>query len=132
MFFNSIYNDYGLVIRIDNVSHVIDYSHDGISVSPVTHTYLALDRQFEYFLPKPYSNCDDLNKHRSQSSLYKLIAQSKYDYSQKFCLQQCLQELVYKECNCMDSRFALLRNVSVCSKAIELECDFYKVDQSLT
>ncbi len=64
-FFNSIKDDYGLVVRIDNVSRVIDYSYNGIFVSPGLHTYLALERQFRTSLPRPFSNCENLNNFKS-------------------------------------------------------------------
>ena len=44
-------SSYGLVIRIDNVSHVIDYLDGGIFVSPGMQVYLALDRQFKTSSP---------------------------------------------------------------------------------
>ena len=100
MLYNSITDSFGLVIRIDNVSQIVDYSHDGLFVSPGLQTYLALDRQFKTSLPKPYSNCEDLSNFKSD--LYDLISQSKYNYTQNFCLQQCFQELLYKNCKCSD------------------------------
>ena len=57
-----------------------------------------------------------------KSNLYDLILQSKYTYTQSFCLQQCYQELLYKECNCLDSGFASLRNTSYCSNPLQLYC----------
>ena len=114
--------DSGLVIRFDNVSHVVDYSYDGIFISPGYRTYLALDRQFKTSLWKPYSNCDDLSDGNFKSDLFKLISHSKYSYTQKFCLQQCFQELIYKECDCLDSDFASLRNANFCMTDVSIEC----------
>ena len=122
--FNSIIDNYGLVVRINNVSHAIDYSHDGIFVSPGFHTFLALERQFSTTLPKPYSSCDDLDASSFDSDLFNLISKSKYQYTQKFCLIQCMQELFTKMCNCGSSDFALLRNASFCGSLVEIECDF--------
>ena len=123
MLYNSITDNFGLVIRIDNVSQKVDYSHDGIFVSPGLQTYLALDRQFKTSLPKPYSNCDDLSDGNFKSDLYDLISsQSKYNYTQTFCLQQCFQELLYTECKCSDSNFASLRNMSYCMSPDEIKC----------
>ena len=115
------------MIRVDNVSHIIDYGQDGIYVSAGTKAYLALSRQFKSSLPKPYSDCDDLSINHFNSNLYNLIKQSKYDYTQQFCLSQCLQELVIKTCNCSDSvDFAVLRNVSSCSSTLQVDCALYK------
>ena len=122
MFYNSINNDYGLVVRIDNVSHVIDYSKDGIFISAGTHTYLAVNREFKTSLPKPYSNCDDLSTNSFSSDLYNLISNSKYVYSQKFCLQQCLQDLLIQKCNCSASFFTSIRNGLFCSSNNQTIC----------
>jgi len=112
----------GLVVRIDNVSVVLDYSHDGIFALPGIQTFLALDRQFKTTLHKPYSICDDLNTNNFNSNLFDLISQSKYTYTQTFCIQQCFQELLYKECKCKDSDFASLENASYCSNTLQLQC----------
>ena len=125
-FFNSIINDYGLIIRVDNQSHVIDYQHGGIFVSAGTSNYLALNRQFKTSLPKPYSECEDLSSGNYPSTLYNLIIHSKYDYTQQFCLQQCLQELTIKTCNCSDIDSASLRNVSSCASLNQTSCILYK------
>jgi hypothetical protein len=114
MFFNSLIDNYGLVIRVDNVSHVIDYSHDGIFIASGFHTYISLERQIKTILPSPYSDCYDFSTNSFNSDLYNLITNSKYDYTQKFCLQQCFQELLFNELNCSDADFALLRNISYC------------------
>ena len=122
MFYNSIYNGHGLVVRIENVSHVIDYSNDGIFIPSGSHTYLALNREFKTSLPKPYSECEDLNSNDFSSDLYKLIFYSKYEYTQQFCLQQCLQELMIQTCNCSNTALASIRNVSGCSSTTQINC----------
>jgi hypothetical protein len=77
---NSITDNFGLVIRIDNVSQIVDYSHDGIFIPPGLQTYLALDRQFKTSLATvKMSPCN------FKSDLYDLISQSKYNYTQIFC-----------------------------------------------
>jgi hypothetical protein len=123
-FFNSIKDDYGLVIRIDNVSRVIDYSFNGIFVSPGLHTYLALDRQFRTNLPYPFSDCENLSMGNFKSDLFDLITESKYDYTQIFCLQQCYQQLCLQRCNCCDSNFALIKNASLCVTNSQIKCAF--------
>jgi hypothetical protein len=121
MFFNSLSNDYGLLIRIDNISHVIDYSLNGIYVSPGSHTYMSLSRDYRETLPKPYSNCDNLESFNSD--LYTLIFHSKYEYRQKFCLEQCFQELSIQICNCSVTFVASLRaNISLCSSLSQIQC----------
>ena len=53
--------------------------------------YVAIERQLEFKMPKPYSNCDmDKNLPFSFSSyLYNLIHNSGYDYSQQLCFNLC-------------------------------------------
>ena len=120
--FNSINSDYGLIVRIDNISHVIDYSLGGISVSAGTHTYLALNREFKTSLPKPYSNCDDLSTNNFNSDLYNQIIKSKYEYTQQFCLVQCFQELSIQTCNCSFASFASVKNESSCLNENQIQC----------
>jgi len=122
MFFNSLLYDYGLLIRIDNVSHVIHYLNGGIFIPHGSTTFIALNRQFKTSLPKPYSDCDDLTKTSFNSILFNLIDQSVYEYTQKFCLEQCLQELFVHVCNCSYLDLANLRNTGFCSNAAQLEC----------
>jgi hypothetical protein len=133
MFFNSVIDSLGLLIRIDNISHVIDYLTDGISISPGYQTNLALNRQFRENLPKPYSNCDDFKNmnYDFNYNLYNLISQSKYVYTQKFCLQQCLQNLFVNSCNCCISDSVCLTNASICSSESQLECAFFKTYKGL-
>ena len=64
---------------MDNVSHVFDYSANGIFISAGAHIYLALNRQFR--TTKPYGNCDDLSINNFKSNLYDLIYLSQYDYT---------------------------------------------------
>ena len=117
----------GIVVRIDNVSHVIDHSHDGIIVSPGFVTNVALTREFKSTLPKPYSNCELENSKddiQSKSDLFNLIWHSSYDYSQNFCLQQCLQKLLVSECKCRSASSPSVINASICGTTKEIECDF--------
>ena len=125
---NSILNEYGLVIRIDNVSHVIDYLDDGIFISPGTNAFISLDRQFKTTLPKPYSNCDDLSMENFNSPLYTLITESKYEYTQKFCLEQCLQELFVRVCNCSTSEIDSLNRANYCSLEYQQKCIYQTYD----
>jgi len=130
MFFNSIFNDFGLVIRIDNVSHIIDYMQDGIFVPAGSHTFMSLNRQYKSSLPKPYSECEDLSSNNFNSDLYNLIANSKYAYTQQYCLLQCFQTLAINLCNCSLSYIDSLRNVRVCASSSEFDCVFNDVFRS--
>jgi len=119
-FYNSVRGGQGLIVRVSNVSHPIDHALDGILISAGTNANLALSREFKSSLPKPYSNCDFDSESSianfDGSELFNLIKPSPFEYTQKFCLNQCLQQLVFKKCNCVFSFFkSVINNASICS-----------------
>ena len=116
-YFNSISKGQGLLIRIDNVSHLIDHALDGILVSAGMTTNIELSRVFKSTLPKPYSNCDfdSVETASFSSDLFNLIQKSPIEYTQQFCLNECLQKLIFKECNCVISFFKSVINASICT-----------------
>jgi hypothetical protein len=121
-FYNSVNGGQGLIVRISNLSHPIDHALDGILISAGTNANLVLSREFKSSLPKPYSNCDldsdTPSANFEGSELFNLIKKSPFEYTQKFCLNQCLQQLVFKKCNCVVSYFkSVINNASVCSNA---------------
>jgi hypothetical protein len=123
--FNSIWGGSGAIIRIDNVSHVIDHIRDGIFVSPGSSTYVALNREFKTILPKPYSNCEIESYDKLtyfDSELYRLIKNSYYDYTQNFCLEQCLLKLLVEKCGCQLSFFRSVINSKICFSDSEINC----------
>jgi hypothetical protein len=120
-YLNSINGGKGAVIRIENTSFKIDFGEDGIQVASGASTNLVINREFKSSLPKPYSNCEDLSNGFS-SNLYNLILNSKYDYSQQFCLMQCLQQLFLEKCNCILSIFGSVFKASGCVSFSDYEC----------
>ena len=77
-----------------------------------------MSREFKSTLPRPYSNCDferDQSFSNSNSVLFNLIQQSPIEYTQQFCLNQCLQQLILQKCNCVFSFFKSVLNASICS-----------------
>ena len=126
-YFNSIAGGRGAIIRIDNVSHAIDYARDGIQISTGFSTSIALKRVFKSSLPKPYSDCDidDVTSSSTiYSDLYTLIVKSPVEYTQKYCLIQCLQKLAFDKCNCTYSFFGSVIKGNVCTTNDELNCAF--------
>ena len=126
-YFNSIAGGRGAIIRIDNVSHAIDYARDGIQISTGFSTSIALKRVFKSSLPKPYSDCDidDVTSSSTiYSDLYTLIVKSPVEYTQKYCLIQCLQKLAFDKCNCTYSFFGSVIKGNVCTSNDELNCAF--------
>ena len=54
---------------------------------------IPIEREFNFYMSKPYSNCEIDNNSPSaslfESELYSIISYSKYQYSQELCFYQC-------------------------------------------
>jgi hypothetical protein len=123
----SLFNDAkGLLVRINNSSYLVDQSLDGIRISPGLRTNLAISREFNFIMPQPYSNCLVDSQFRNyDSDLFRLILNSPYQYSQKFCLEQCFQREVLSQCNCTASVFvSLYKDAHQCGNTYEILCGF--------
>ena len=113
--FNSANAGSGVLVRVDNVSHVVDHMIDGIQVASGQNMFISLSREFRTSLPKPYSLCDlEPQNPYFNSDLYNLITKSKYDYTQSFCVQQCFQNLAIQKCNCTFSLIVSLYDSLAC------------------
>ena len=120
---NSKNGGLGALVRIDNVTSFVDHLNDGILISTGVITSLVLKEELKYKLPEPYSTCNlDNDRPSFDSYLYNLIANSRYNYTQTFCLIQCFQQLVIEKCNCTVSAFANVMNASVCSVLDDYNC----------
>jgi hypothetical protein len=120
-FFNSILGGRGAIIRIDNNSYTIDHALGGITVPSGFVTNVALKREFKESLPKPYGDCETEN----DSIFYKIIRNSTiYDYTQSFCLIQCLQELAILNCNCSIPLFVSIfdKTIRICASFEDFGC----------
>ena len=107
----------GAIFRIENSSYLSFNGANDILVSPGFQTNIALNREFNFMLPRPFSECEiDLNspKFRSNSDLYNFIVNSNYQYSQSLCFMQCLQEIVIKKYNCSIGFWLSLFNEQTC------------------
>ncbi len=123
--YNSIWGGTGAILRIDNVSHVIDHIKDGVFVSPGTSTYVSVNREFKTILPKPYSDCliESYDKTTNfDSELYRLIKNSSFDYTQSFCLEQCLNKLQFEMCGCQTSFFKTVISPKICFSDNDFYC----------
>ena len=123
--FNAYTGGIGALIRIDNSSYLTNFQFDGISVSPGFQTRVSMTRSFKSILPQPYSNCliDNQTNSGFHSSLFDLIQNSAYKYTQPFCFWQCSQRTVLKECNCTDpSIISLIPNSGQCLTSSEIRC----------
>jgi hypothetical protein len=119
-FFNSLLGGKGAMVRVDNLTHVIDHNVEGIYVSPGACTNLALRREIKATLPQPYSNCKidqgkDSLYDSADSELFNKIKSSPYDYTQSFCLKQCLQKLIIDKCKCRFTIMASVLEAEICS-----------------
>ena len=65
----------GALVRIGNGSYFTDNSNNNIFLSPGFNTYVSLEREFKFMLPKPYSNCliDNQTNAGFHSELFDLI-----------------------------------------------------------
>ena len=114
----------GAVIRIENSSYSTDDSHGGGTfVSPGEETFIAIERELQSMLPKPYSNCEiELNSPPFKVDLefYNLIRKSSYAYSQQLCLLQCMHKYSIDMLKCSIPFGISLYNYSLCD-LIEFE-----------
>ena len=105
-------NGLGALFQIGNNSYITYYGVNGIRVAPGYSTNIAVDREFNSIMPKPYSNCDIDSMFKLDSDLFNLISQSKYQYTQQLCLTQCFQQYLINHLNCTVSLILNLFNVT--------------------
>ena len=122
--FNSVGQGVGAIIRIDNVTNVIDHVTDGILASAGFYTNIALGRENKFIMKAPYSECvldNDLYTHQN-SFIYEAILNSGYTYSQQFCLSQCAQKLIIDMCGCYIPFLSSVFNGSKCNTDASFTC----------
>jgi hypothetical protein len=128
-FLNSLLGGKGALIRVDNITHVVKHIFDGVSASPGMSTSIALKREFKSTLPQPFSDCVvDQGKYNffdTSSDLFNKIKSSPYDYTQSFCLQQCIQQYLNEKCSCGFAPF-WTREIfpNVCDNLDKIWCTF--------
>ena len=106
---------FGAIVRIGNNSFSTLSDTNGLFASPGYNTFISVDREFKSMLPKPYSECElDPNS----SYLYDLIAESKYVFSQEFCLIQCMQKNIIHKYDCSFPLFPSIFNSSWCNSTV--------------
>jgi hypothetical protein len=108
----------GAIIRVDNVTSIIDHGADAIYASAGSVTNIALGRENKFTMKSPYSDCilDNDVTTPFDSDIYNSILASKFSYNQQFCMIKCAQKLVIKECGCSFPYFeSVYTSVSVCT-----------------
>jgi hypothetical protein len=93
-------------------------------------TSIALKREFKSTLPQPYSDCVvDQGKYNffdTSSDLFNKIKSSPYDYTQSFCLQQCMQQYLIEKCSCGFAPFWTKEIFpNVCDNSNQTKCTIY-------
>lgn len=110
---------YKLKIYIDNQSSIfrpkkLDYS--GMIVNS-GGTFFKIDRKYIENLPSPYNSCVKQNTDKYVSYLFEYFIKNNKTYSQKDCLELCLEESSLDKCNCSKNLgviFECPRNKSDC------------------
>ena len=122
--FNSYTGGNGFILRIENNSYLTDHNADGIYISPGIIANIAVERTFRLNLPEPYSNCDldNASPRDYQSDLYEKILNSQYEYSQQFCLNQCIQKQIISICNCSYPFMLSLFEADQCNNQAQIIC----------
>ena len=88
----------GLIVKVVNSSKIA--IADGISIPPGFVSSVAIERYFLLSLPKPYSDCDDLDDLERKSELYEFIAKSGQKYRQSDCFNLYFQRTIIQKCAC--------------------------------
>ena len=114
---------YGLNLIIENNTYLSSNKWNWIGLDGGTINYMPIQRKFSFKMPKPYSECDIDNDSPGHfdSVYYNRILNSPYQYSQEFCLIQCLQDKVLKLCNCTYPFYLALVD-QVCQNDANLNC----------
>ena len=120
---SNYYQGLGYIVRIENGTY-LENNLDGIKVSSGFQTDINLNRGFDFYLEKPYSDCVLPNDHKKNfnSDLYDLIFQSNYQYQRHLCKIQCIQKISIEMCNCTIPTLLSLFNSSICKTDFELKC----------
>ena len=121
--FNSIAGKGGYV-RIENSSYLNDDTLDGIFLTPGLSPSISIQRKFDFYLPKPYSNCDIAEESPGlyNSDLYDRIYYSPYTYTQQLCFTQCFQKRLIETCNCTDPQVLSLFSSITCETSLQQQC----------
>ena len=96
----------GLQVFIHNNSY-FSSSTEGVYVETGRQTDIAIKKTFTYRAPKPHSECQELTDFSSKS--YDYIMHQNGQYSQKDCLEVCLQNIIIENCKCFYGGLPILK-----------------------
>ena len=112
-------------MKVHNQSEKAFTLHSGINIKAGQRTYIGINRVFTSKLEKPYSNClkeletedPDLKRY---FGYFNDLGVDYYD--QNFCFKICSQDLLLKQCGCVDLFTPAINNASYCGSDVELKC----------
>jgi hypothetical protein len=134
-------SDFGLTVQIGpyvNFNKYMSSFYDGLivfvhnqtsrptSTSPIKieigkMTSISLKRTFTHNQPSPYTDCQDLSSFKS--TLFNLVKQSTYSYSQTDCFHLCLQRDIINTCGCYYTRYTqIYETTQPCLNLTQLDC----------
>lgn len=115
----------GIFVNIHNQSILPNLNSERILVPVGFDTALNVKRKFTSRLPKPYGNClDDTSNQSSFSSFYFdfIVKTKSIPYTQKYCFELCVQNLIVKNCGCANFVLPFLNESStVCIETDQID-----------
>ena len=125
----------GLSIYIHNKSMMPGFFDSSIFVEMGKQTNIGIKRTFSSNLPRPYSDCDDLNRLDASvtSDLYKFtVMTNRQTYRQSDCFNLCIQKYFNDNCQCYFTGIARIDSVlPPCILNPHQDC-FFKYNFELT
>lgn len=115
----------GFYISITNNSILPMYNYEGLVVPLGLQSNIAIQRNFFYKLPSPYSNCrDNVETPLSTDSYYYKLTAASSKYTRNLCLEVCLQyKYIIAIFNCSSpSIISNVNNVTVCVSTSKADC----------
>ena len=142
----------GFRILVFNRSNPYPIAQDiGVDVATGMSTNIAINREFTYHLPAPYSNClpTDINKinwgqnevlnfmfehfvngnyYSSGSILGNWSWEWQISYDQNLCIKFCFQKYLFETCDCYDvtlpkaNRLIPTYTIKACSNGTQMKC----------
>ena len=114
----------GFYVAVHNNSYLPLTHFQGFKISSGTVTEVGVKRKFYESLGPPYDNCRlDISVTPTDSIYYQLTSQLT-TYSQKLCLDICLQKLfIYPICGCNDPSIIITNTAdNLCDNSTSINC----------
>ena len=115
----------GFIVSIHNQSYLPFSSDSGYKVEAGAETDFKVTRNFVTNLPPPHGSCQDTNNNTQFSSIYFDYITKKLglNYTQKLCIQACMQQLFENSCHCYGTLWPKINDsIHYCSDMTEIYC----------